>query len=1580
MGALLLLLYSSWSQEYIRRYVVDMMNSNGMKTEIAGLSLHFPLDVEVNGLSMNMKGQAIRASRLSASIKVLPLLTGQAKVSEASLDSGYFCIGSPDTTMYMTITGQHIDLHDANVSLSDMNIDLADGAISGGKVNMQLNPDTTAVDTVVPPAQPVKMKIKVNRLALSDFGFEMRMLPTIDSLSAYIPSGGVRSIAVDLESQTISVGNFAGSRLDACYIAPDSATIATTPVAKPSEGTSAPWTVTIDSIAFTDSKALYTTHGVKPLPGLDFSYIMADSLDLIIHNFYNQAYVVKVPLTISATERCGIRLNASGTLDVDSVGTSLIGFKADTPLGTELTFDALIGMGDLTSDPDTPLSLNLDGGVSVADARLMFPAFMPYLITLPASSSINATVDIGGTSGNLNITNLSLAVNGTARLTARGRVKNTFDPAHLRGNIDLTGALIDLNRFKPLLFDKATAKQINLPMTTFNGTINMEHGNVTGTLTARTGKGRISLDADWHSHLENYDMKLVTDHFPINAFMPLLGVGEVSLTADAKGHGYNPFKNTTKIDAGLKVSQAIYQGYDYKGIDANLRLADGKADLTLESSNPNAVFNLYASGNLSGSTYDWDARFNGKHIDLMALKLSPKEAVLTADLKATASFTPSAKQIGSRLYLNSLTYTNNVATTSLHDVAAMLNANDSVTNLSIQNRDLYAFLSSESSLDSIMTQFTLVSNVISEEIAAMKIDVMALQRALPPFTLDITAGHDNMLTDLLSESRTSFDALHVMAANDSTLSLNARMLQLRTSSMRLDTITFDITQLGPYLALKGKIENRPGTFDEWAHVNLNGFLAENRLGMQVTQHNIQDKEGYNIGLNAAIADSTLTVTFKPTSPTIAYMPWTVNKDNFLKWSFAHKHLDANLHMHSDKSSLDIYTNHIEGQDEHQEEIVVNISDINLSDWIKLNPFAPAISGKLSADMRISYADKSLNGNGFVTLDDFNYDRRRVGSIHTDIDLSTDLAGRIRAAADVSIDGRKSITLSGALNDSTAGSPLAMDLSFIRFPLTAANPFLPANMATLRGTLNGSMDVTGESSSPKLNGWLQFDSTAIKLTMTGTYYTFNDVKIPVEENVVKLNDFKITGANNNPLSVNGRVDLKNFSDPKVDITLTANNMMIVNTKRATRGADIYGRGFINLLATAKGDMNFMAVNANMTILSGTNITYVMTDAATALTQTKDNGMVKFVNFADTAAVLRADSIAHEGMAMRLEASLTIQTGSTINVDLSSNGRNRVSIQPNGTVVFSMPPFGQSRMTGRINIPNGFVRYTPQFMSEKNFSLEDNSYVAFNGDIMNPTLNVHAVDVIKANVTQTGQNSRLVNFNVLLGITGTLNHMNAAFDLTTDDDITVANELQSMSASQRANQAMNMLLYNVYSGPGTRGDSNLSGNAVYSFLTSQLNNWAANTIKGVDLTFGVDQYDRTIGGSTSQTTSYSYQVSKSLFNDRFKIVVGGNYSTDTNVDENFSQNLINDISFEYFINKAQTMYVRLFRHTGYESILEGEVTKTGVGFVYKRKAPTFRSLFRRNKKRKNATAINVTTPPDESKTESVNAQNPASDESK
>lgn len=1553
VAAVLVLLYSPWSQKSLRSAVVSIMNRSGIEMTLDTFALHFPVDVELGGLSLRMPdGMAVDASRLDASVNPLGLLKGNIDIRAVDLTDGAFSIGAPDSAMYLTVDGKNIRLESASVGLSDMSVNVADAVIAGARVNLTLNPDTARVDTVTATA-PTDLKINIARLALDDFTYTMRMLPVIDSLGAHIPEGDVAGINIDLLKQVINIGSFEGHQLGVAYIAPDSATVAQTPVVPPAPVDTAamPWTISIDTIGFDRSHALYTTRGVMPLPGLDFAYIEASDMTLGIKDFYNQEAIVKVPLSVSATERCGVTLDATGTLNISEAGVGIDDFKVETPNGTNLDFTAFLGTGDMTVDPAVPLSLLLDGGVAVADARLMFPAFAPYFLTLPPAAQLRADIDIAGTAGDLKIHRLDLALYGIVTLAAHGRITDMFRPENIGGNIALNGSFLDLNRFKSILFDKSTAAEFNFPVTTLSGNVDMHRGTIVGNLAAHTGEGKISLDAKWNSRLEDYDLNLNVSRFPVNAFMPLLGVGEVSADLVADGHGYNPFVATTSLNADLKVARAVYNGYDYSGIEATAHLADGNANINLHSSNEDALFDITAEGNLSGTTYDWRLNVDGNRIDLHALGFAPETAILATALTGSASITPESHILSARLKLESLNYTDNIATTTINNVVASVNANDSVTNISVYNRDLYTFLSADVPLDTLITRFSGVSAVIDSEIAERTVNVERLQQALPPFTLDISAGNDNILTDILAESNTTFKKLDITASNSRSLSLEARMLDLSTPTMKFDTLTFDLSQYGNRLAYSGRIENRPGTFDEWAHVSLDGYLADNTLGLRVSQQNIKGKEGYNLGADITLSDSTITLSFEPTDPTIAYMPWTINEGNFIRWSFAHKHIDADLRMHSAKSSLEIYTHHVEGQDEdHQEELTIALSDISLADWIKINPFAPAIGGNLSADINLSVEDGSINGRGDVTLADFTYGKQRVGTIGTNLDVTTSPGGLIKADVDLSVDGVRTVTLAGALNDSTAGSPLAMDLSLIHFPLDVVNPFLPPGVAKLSGMLNGQMDVSGHGTSPRLEGWLQFDSTAVNLAMTGTSYRFNNVRIPVEDNIVKFNNFSIYGVNENPLAINGTVNLSQFSNPTIDLAIDGRNVQIVNTNRAPKGADIFGRGFITLNSTIKGNMKFLAVDASLSVLSGTNITYVIPDAVSTLENQANTDMVKFVNFADTAAVKEADRLTESQLALMIQANLTIQSGTTINVDISTNGRDRVSLQPEGTLDFSLPPFGSPRLTGRINIPKGFARYTPPLLSEKYFTFDPSSYVSFNGDILNPNLNIKAVDVIKANVTQAGQNSRLVNFNVTLAVTGNLDRMDVGFDLSTDDDMTVANELQSMSKEQRANQAMNMLLYGIYSGAGTTGNGNLSNNAVYSFLASQLNNWAANTIKGVDLTFGIDQYDTTLDGNKSQTTSYSYQVSKSLFNDRFKIVVGGNYSTDANAEENFSQNLIKDISFEYFLNAAQTMYIRIFRHTGYESILEGEVTRTGVGFVYKRKMASLRNFFPRRRKRR------------------------------
>lgn len=1549
--------YSPWVQDSARIKLVEVMNRRtGVDMSLDRFRLSFPLDLSLEGLCLANQGDTlIAAGRLDASVALLPLLKGEAQVKDLALDSGRFVLGGPDSAMYMVVEARSIALQPVKVRLSDMDIEAGHGTLDGLTLDMVISPDT-----VPAPADTTKttaMSIRLDSIDLRDFTYKMSLLPTIDSLGVNIATGKIAGALIDLSSQNINVDMFAGDSLSAAYIAPPTGQTAA-PVAESADSlSSAPWTIRIDSISFDNSKALYTARGTTPMPGFDPSYIEVDSLGLYINDFYNRATTIVLPLRLNGRERCGVDLAAEGVFRLDSAAMWLDSLKVTTAT-TELTANMMMGQGDMTSDPSLPLSVELNGAVGVADLRKMFPAMMPYLVTLPVYDKVETSVEVAGTPSRLDINRLAVGVNGVVNVNAKGYVGSPFEPAAMNGDMTLSGKVLNVNGIKNSIMGREASKDLNIPRMNLNGHVRMRRGVVDGNVKVATGGGDIKLDGKWNSRGEDYNANFAVNKFPIQTFMPNLGAEDVTASLNVDGHGYNPFSQTMKADATLTVDAARYNDYTYRGISLSAAIADGHGEVRLLSDNPDLDLSVEAEGNLTPQPCVWTLNAEGREVDLEALKFSTTESKLSFALSGDATINNSGREIEATLKLKDLEFTEPASRIEISNVLAKFNTNDSITDLSVHNRDLTAHFYAPVPLDTLMTRFSATSALLGDITARQRIDVEELHRTLPVFDLDVTAGYDNAINDVLMSQRTRLKNLYLTAVNDSSLRLDSRIIGLTSPSMKLDTIGFELEQEGQFMALNARVENRPGTFDNWAHVNLGGYIMNNEVGLRLNQKNISGAQGFDLGVRAAVVDSVVTLQFLPTDLTIGYKPWTVNKDNFLSYAMPTRHIDANLVMTGGTSKVEIMTQHVDGS-EGQEDLNINISDIHLSDWLAINPFAPTVKGDLSADVRLREVDGALNGSGDVTLDDFYYGKDCVASMKVDFDVTTKAGGTLYARSDVYVDGTKTMTLSGALNDSTLMSPYNLDFSMIHFPLRTVNPFLPPRMAKLSGTLNGTMQISGDRSQPKFNGYLDFDSTAIFLNMTGTEYAFSDEKIPVVDNLVNFERFTVKGVNNNPLFIDGTVDISSLSAPQIDLTLKADNMQLVNSNRAKKGADIYGKAFISLDSRVHGNTKLLFVNADLRIVPPTNVTYVMQSADNTLSTQSVDDMVKFVNFTDTTAVMMADSVANSDMMLVLDASLTIENGTTIGVNLSTDGKNRAQIEADGTVNYTMSPLSSGRMTGRLDITQGYVKVSPPFMSEKNFAFDNNSYVAFNGDMMDPTLNLHAVDDIKANVTQSGQNSRLVNFDVALNVTGSLNRMDVSFDLSTEDDVTVANELQSMSPDQRANQAMNMLLYGIYTGPGTKGDASLSGNALYSFLSSQLNSWAANNIKGVDISFGIDQYNRTTDGSSSMTTSYSYQVSKSLFNDRFKIVIGGNYSTDANADENFSQNLINDISFDYYLNKGRTMYIRIFRHTGYESILEGEITQTGVGFVYRHKLNHLKDMFKfLKRKRKDNEATDVT----------------------
>lgn len=1548
-------LYIPGVQQWAKNLAISKVNqSTGMTIGLERLRLRWPLSVELNGVSVIEAGgdTMLTAKAVTADVRLLPLLRGDIDVKGASLRDAFYQMGNADSLMWLRVNASRADISGADINLGAGRIALDRADLDGADVSLVMMDSVAPEPEPTAPGAPVTVTARV--INLSRVRYRMRMMPVIDSLDATVPSARLYNGLVSTGRRHIEADSLMVDSVSAIYLTPSADYLAAHPVHAATDSValtadSLMWDIHALRVGLTGRRAVYAMRGVTPAPGLDMQWLEATDIDIRVDSFYNRGTAIRVPLRrLAATERCGIRLLADGLFTMDSALMQARDFRISTEFSS-LTLNAAMGMGDLAANPSLPLSLIADARIATADVAMAFPAAAGLLGGLPKSGPLMLKADIGGTSGAIDVRTLTATYPRLMSLRASGRVADPMNPARINGSVTIDGSLTGLNAVKPTLLEARMARMISLPPMTLRGRVDYRPGIIDGSLALTAAGGRVAATGGWRQKAEGYEAQLTVDSLDVARFLPTLGVGVVDASLHAEGHGLDFMKPTTEASLHAQIDRAVYQGREYSGVTADATLANGNATGSIVSNNPDAELDADFSATLSPELYTWQLTADLHHLDLQAMKLSPTPNGGSLTLATEGSASPDLSRLNATVTLTDAEWTLDVDRLNIDRAELAVNASDSLTEARLTSGDLRAYFAAICGIDSLTAGISRFSAALDTALATRNADIRAIQRTLPPMDLSLYAGQSNFLTQMLRASGTGWQSASAHLRNDSLINFDLSARRLTIGSTRLDTVRLGAVQHGKFLAFSASVNNRPGTLDQFAHVMLNGYLADDKIGLLLRQRDIQGRQGFFLGMNLTMADSLATLRFVPYSPTVGYRKWTLNPDNFLSYNFATRHVDANLAMHSDKSFIKIFTEHPDAPADSmtahsQEDIIVQLSDIHLSEWLSISPFAPPVKGDLGADMRFHWDASQLTGTGTLSLSDLYYGRDRVGSFDVGVDVTTGRSGVLRADASLLVDSVKVITATGVLNDTTAPHPMMLDFSMIHLPLRIVNPFLPADMARLTGTLNGQMDITGTMASPVFNGFLDFDSTAVNVGMIGTSFAFSEEKIPVDSSVVRFDGFTISGTNDNPLRVNGTVDFRKFTDMKFDLHLDAEDMQIVNSSRPRRNASVYGKANISLDADVRGNTSLLGIDARLSLLAGTNVTYIVTSAESAISSRSTGEMVKFVSFADTAQVLEADSITRSAMAMILNAQLTVEQGSTINVDLSTDGKNRAVIQGQGKLDYSLNPMNDGRLTGRFNINSGYVRYTPPMMSEKKFNFTEGSYVAFNGDMLNPILNIHAVDRMKANVTQTGQNSRLIDFDVMLDVTNTLADMNVAFDLKTNGDITVENELASMTPTQRANQAMNLLLYNTYTGPGTKANSSLNGNPLYSFLASQLNSWAASNIRGVDITFGINQYDKTLDGSTSSTTSYSYQVSKTLFNDRIKIIVGGNYSTDANADENFSQNLINDIAFEYMLNRSGSMYVRIFRHTGYESILEGEITQTGVGFVLRRKINHMRDLFR------------------------------------
>lgn len=1291
-------LYIPAVQDFVKDIAVrEASKATGMTIAVERLRLRWPLRLSVEGVSIlqTPADTMLTARRLDVGVRLFPLFQGDVDVCYARLDSAFYQMGNADSLMWLRARIDRAEISPSHLKMNMEAIDLGRVALDGADVSLAMRPDTAAAPVDTSAANP--MVIRAADITLSRIAYRMTMLPTIDSLGCEIESARLTDGLVDLTRRRIRAGALSVDSVTATYLTPSAAWLKANPKTAFSEvaDTVTPalsdlWTITADSLRLTARKATYAQRGVRPLPGLDMSCLQVTDAVIAVDSFYNRGTEITVPLRrLELTERCGLHITAKGTFAMDSAMMRAEHFDIATH-NSSLMLDAAMGIGDLMADPLLPLRLAAEGRIGLADAVLAMPSLKATVAKFPAPRQLVVAADVAGTPSRLDVRRLAVDYPGMLRLRANGSVASPFNPDRISGDIAVDGRLTSTRALRRTITEARLMPGLSLPGSmTVKGRVAYRPMQVNGDLTVTAdGTGRVALRGRWNGRAESYDARLTASDFPVEAFLPDLGVAGLSATVTARGRGYNPLSASTEMHLSADVTRVSYNHQPFADVMLRADIAGGHADGTISSGNPSADLDLDFDADLAtDSGIGWDIDGEVRHLDLMALGFMADTCAGTLALKSHGIYNPRTGYLDGRLTVDDVDWQTGATRiiADRTDIDALLS--DTLVRADVANGDLTAAFTSPCRLDTLLARINALTRVAGRQVASRNINVDSLQRAMPPFAMMLEMGRSNVAAHYLSASGIGIGHAAMTASNDSLLRLTAGVTDFSSGSIRLDTINLTARQHGQYLVYSAMVNNRPGTMDDFAHVTLNGFLGHDRLTALLRQRNIKGDTGFRIGFAVAAADSTVTLRLVPYSPVIAYRQWRVNTDNYLSYNLYNHHIGADITLGDSISSLRLYSDstHVHTADTHVEDLVLQLRDIRLQDWLSLSPWAPPMKGSVSADMRVHLSRENITGNGTVNLADFFYNNERVGTFDVDVDVETDpSSGLLRADMALMVDSVRTVTVSGTLNDSTSHSPFLLDFNMIRFPLRVANPFLPAGMAKLSGMLNGRMDISGDMARPVFNGWLNFDSTAVRVTMLGTDFRFPETKIPVDSGVVTFDGFGITACNDNPLVINGTANLRDLADIGLDLSLKARDMMIVNSTRARGGADVYGKAGIDLSADVRGSLGtYLRVSADASLLSGTNVTYVIPTATSTLASasTDVDKMVHFVSFNDSAQVARADSVARS-LALILDAGLTIEEGTTVTVDLSPDASSKVQVQGQGELSFSMSPVNTGRLTGQI----------------------------------------------------------------------------------------------------------------------------------------------------------------------------------------------------------------------------------------------------------------------------------------------------------
>lgn len=1501
---LMISLYVPTVQDFIRKQATAMVSdATGMDISVERIDLRFPLNLLVRGVLVVQPDEAARVQHadtllslesLNVRVQAWPLLKGRIKVDDITLKQAV--VNSSGLLKGMQIKGVlgHFFLAAHGIDLNAEEAVLTDIWLSDTHMQVTLA-DTTATAPEDTAKTMPNWKIALHALKLKNVSVGLQMPLDSLSLATRIADAEVNDVAADLRRQFYGWKKLLLAGASVSYDVSGAAS-----VGGRREGTASDGAMT-------------------PAEGFDPSHIALRDIRLGIDSaLYCGRNMNAVIRECSMYERSGLHVvSMTGRLLADSAFIRVSSLKlltphsemdfsgrtywemADRPAAGNLfaRFDARIGKQDVL----------LFAGRNSENFKRAYP-FRPLVVH----------AGIKGNLKRMEISRFTADLPGAFSLNGDGELRNLTDSLKRGGSLDLEMQTQNLN-FLTELAGLAPDGSVVVPDSmNLTARFALDGRQCMAALKLQEQEGLINLDAAYNLSTEAYHADLTVNALQVHHFLPKDSVYTLSASLSAKGQGIDPTSRKTVASLDASIEKLQYGYWNISGVDLRAALRSSVATVRFVSDNVLLKMRGDVDMRLDRKYPDGTLNVEVEDADIHKLGFAPRP------LKY-----PFAFRLGAETRRDSV---------SLH-----LDAGD----LDLRFR-------ARSSLKEFLAQSDEFSTLLMKQLKERILNHADLRHALPSADMRLTAGNNNPVSYYLATKDVSFNDMNLGFEFTPELGINGHTAinGLRVDSLQLDTVFFGVKQDTTCMRLQGGVVNGPKNPQFVFRGTLTGEVRNEDAELTVNYTDEKGKTGVLLGLNARSLTEGhgkgdgLLLRVTPAEPIIAFRKFRfVDESN---WIYLHKNMRvyANVDMDSD-DGLCFRMQSDRSDTVSLQNINLELIRLRLNELTDVIPYMPRLTGLFSAEVSYVQTATSLQVSAEANIEKLTYERQPVGDLGLGVTWLPGEKDKHYLNTYFTCDNREVMTADGILTGKKNGkNSLEITTDFAHFPLKMANAFVPDRVVSFTGNVDGGLQVSGTLDKPKVNGDIVLDSVSVYARQAGARYWFDNRPLQIRDNRLAFDKFAIYTTSKNPLTIDGNINFRNLERPTANLSLLAEDYTLLDAHR-TRESLIYGKVFVDLRATVRGPLDGLTMRGNMNLLGNTNVTYVLTDSPLTVEDRLD-GLVSFTSFTDTASVKETDTPTMSLGGMKMLMSVHIDDAVRLRADLSPDRSKYIELEGGGDLNLQYTPQGDMTLTGRYTLSGGSMKYSLPVIPLKTFQFIPGSYVDWRGNVMNPMLNLKATERMRASVSDgaDGNASRMVNFDVSISIKNRLDSPDLVFDISAPEDATVENELQGMGAEERSKQAIAMLATGIYLNSGAKGGGLTMGAALNSVLQSQINSLAGG-IKNANISVGVE--DRTSAETGDTQKDFSFRYSQRFFNDRVQIIIGGKVSTGVNA-TNSAESFIDNISLEYRLDMSGTRYVRVFHDKNYESVLDGEITETGVGLVIRKKMERLGELFifRRKKK--------------------------------